>query len=65
MVLRGGKQISIDAEKLVAGVEQLTTPLLRQMAQFGRWLTAGIPVITLFTFFYAEALQDYRMTYTW
>ncbi|MEW8681120.1 MAG: hypothetical protein AB2536_04360 [Candidatus Thiodiazotropha endolucinida] len=65
MVLRGGKQISINAEKLVVGVEQLTTPLLRQMAQFGRWLTVGIPVIVLITFFYGVALQDYRMTYTW
>ncbi len=29
---------------MVANVQQLTTPLLRQMAQFGRWLTAAILV---------------------
>ncbi|MEW8585176.1 MAG: HAD-IC family P-type ATPase, partial [Candidatus Thiodiazotropha sp.] len=47
---------------LVAEVEQVTTPLLRQMAQFGRWLTGGILVIALFTFFYGVVLRDYTMT---
>jgi calcium-translocating P-type ATPase len=47
---------------LVVEVEQLTTPLLRQMAQFGRWLTGGILVVALFTFFYGVVLQDYSMT---
>ncbi|MET0071735.1 MAG: cation-transporting P-type ATPase [Candidatus Thiodiazotropha sp.] len=47
---------------LVAEVEQVTTPLLRQMAQFGRWLTGGILVIALFTFFYGVVLRDYSMT---
>jgi calcium-translocating P-type ATPase len=47
---------------LVVGVEKVTTPLLRQMAQFGRWLTAGILLIALCTFFYGVVLQDYRLT---
>jgi calcium-translocating P-type ATPase len=47
---------------LVGEVEQVTTPLLRQMAQFGRWLTVGILLIALFTFFYGVVFQDYRLT---
>ncbi|MES9972339.1 MAG: cation-transporting P-type ATPase [Candidatus Thiodiazotropha sp.] len=47
---------------LVTGVEQVTTPLLRQVAQFGRWLTVGILVIALFTFFYGVVFRDYSMT---
>ncbi|MES9990451.1 MAG: cation-transporting P-type ATPase [Candidatus Thiodiazotropha sp.] len=63
MVVTTGAETEIGhISSLVAGVEQLTTPLLRQMAQFGRWLTAGILVIALFTFFYGVVLQDYLMT---
>lgn len=47
---------------LVIEVEQVTTPLLRQVAQFGRWLTVGILVIALFTFFYGVVFRDYSMT---
>ena len=35
---------------LLAGTESLTTPLLRQMAVFGRWLTAGILGLAAVTF---------------
>ncbi|AGA90611.1 P-type ATPase, translocating [Thioflavicoccus mobilis 8321] len=35
---------------LVADVHQLTTPLLRQVAQFGRWLTAAILTLAALTF---------------
>ncbi len=45
--------------KLVSEVESVTTPLLRQMAQFGRWLTAAIIVIALVTFAFGVLLRDY------
>jgi len=44
---------------LVAEVETVTTPLLRQMAQFGRWLTAAILVIAVITFVFGVAVRDY------
>jgi magnesium-transporting ATPase (P-type) len=44
---------------LVAGVEQLTTPLLRQMAQFGRWLTAAILVLASASFAFGVLVRDY------
>ncbi len=44
---------------LVAGVEQLTTPLLRQMDQFGRWLTVAIILLALFTFGFGVLVRDY------
>ena len=44
---------------LVADVESVTTPLLRQMAQFGRWLTAAILVIAVGTFAFGVLVRDY------
>ncbi len=44
---------------LVAGVQQLTTPLLRQMAQFGRWLTAAILLVATASFAFGVLLRDY------
>ena len=44
---------------LVAHVEQLTTPLLRQMAIFSRWLTAAIVVIAALAFAFGVLLRDY------
>jgi magnesium-transporting ATPase (P-type) len=44
---------------LLAEVEQLTTPLLRQMAQFGRQLTVAILGLALLTFAYGLLVQDY------
>jgi len=43
----------------VARVEQLTTPLLRQMDQFARWLTAAIGLIALFTFGFGILVRGY------
>jgi magnesium-transporting ATPase (P-type) len=40
-------------------VQALTTPLLRQMATFARWLTAAIGLIAGATFAYGVLLQDY------
>jgi magnesium-transporting ATPase (P-type) len=36
--------------ELLAGVETLTTPLLRQMEAFGRWLTVAIVALSAITF---------------
>ena len=44
---------------LVAEVESVTTPLLRQIAQFSRWLTAAILVIAVATFAFGVLLRDY------
>ncbi len=44
---------------LVSGVEAVTTPLLRQMAQFGRWLTAAILVIAAVAFGFGVWVRDY------
>ena len=44
---------------LVAHVEQLTTPLLRQMAIFSRWLTAAIVVIAALAFTFGIVFRSY------
>ncbi len=44
---------------LVAGVQQLTTPLLRQMAQFGRWLTAAILLVAAGSFAFGVLIRNY------
>ena len=44
---------------LVAGVHKLTTPLLRQMAQFGRWLTAAILVLAAASFVFGVLIRGY------
>lgn len=44
---------------LVAGVETLTTPLLRQLAQFGRWVTAAILILAGATFAFGVGVRDY------
>lgn len=40
-------------------VQTLTTPLLKQMAVFGQWLTIGIAVIAALTFTYGVLFQAY------
>jgi len=45
--------------KLVSEVESVTTPLLRQMAQFSRWLTVAILGIAIVTFFFGTVVRDY------
>ncbi len=44
---------------LVANVEQIATPLLRQMAQFGRWLTAAILVLASASFAFGILVRGY------
>ena len=45
---------------LVADVESVTTPLLRQMAQFGRWLTLAILVIAAANFAFGVLVHNYN-----
>ena len=47
---------------LVADVETVTTPLLRQMAQFGHMLTVGILIIAAFNFAFGVLVHDYLLT---
>ena len=44
---------------LLSTVQTLTTPLLRQMDQFSRWLTAAILLIASATFAFGVWLRDY------
>ncbi len=44
---------------LVSEIESVTTPLLRQMAQFGRWLTAAILALATITFAFGSLVRDY------
>ncbi|HBE92931.1 MAG TPA: carbonate dehydratase, partial [Gammaproteobacteria bacterium] len=44
---------------LVSEVESVTTPLLQQMAQFGRWLTVAILGIAVITFAFGSLVRDY------
>ncbi|MEX3070747.1 cation-transporting P-type ATPase [Vibrio alginolyticus] len=47
---------------LVSHVKPATTPLLKQIAQFSRWLTAGILIVALATFAYGLLIQGYPIT---
>ncbi len=47
---------------LVAGVESLSTPLLRQMSEFGRWLTLIILVAAVLIFGFGVWVRAYPMT---
>ena len=44
---------------LLSQVEVLTTPLLRQLAVFGRWLTGVIAVTATLTFLFGILVRDY------
>jgi len=46
---------------LVAGVESLSTPLLRQMSEFGRWLTLAILVAAVLIFGFGVWVRAYPM----
>lgn len=46
---------------LVSEVATVMTPLLRQMAQFGRWLTLAILGIALVTFMFGTLIRDYHV----
>ena len=60
VVIATGSQTEIGhISALVADVESLTTPLLRQMAQFGRWLTLAILAIAVIAFIFGSFVRDY------
>ncbi|MFN7090835.1 MAG: HAD-IC family P-type ATPase, partial [Allorhizobium sp.] len=46
---------------LLAGVEDLTTPLLRQMNQFARWLAAVVVTVAAAIFAFGVAYRGYSM----
>lgn len=45
--------------QMIAQVDKLTSPLLRQMTIFGRWLTAVILLLAVAIFMYGLLLHDY------
>jgi magnesium-transporting ATPase (P-type) len=47
---------------MLAEVEQLTTPLLRQIAVFGRWLTVSIIAAAAITFAFGILVRDYSIS---
>ena len=60
IVVRTGAQTELGRISiLVSEVKLVTTPLLRQMAQFSRWLTAAILIIALITFSFGILVRDY------
>ena len=60
VVIATGAQTEIGhISRLVSEVESLTTPLLRQMAQFGRWLTLAILGIAIIAFVFGSLVRDY------
>lgn len=60
VVVATGRQTEIGRiSTLVSEVESVTTPLLRQMAQFGRWLTVAILGIAIVTFAFGLLVRDY------
>lgn len=60
VVVATGAQTEIGRiSTLVSEVESVTTPLLRQMAHFGRWLTVAILGIAIITFVFGSLVRDY------
>lgn len=60
VVIATGAQTEIGRiSTLVSEVASVTTPLLRQMAQFGRWLTAAILGLAIITFAFGLLVRDY------
>ncbi|MDY0168620.1 MAG: cation-transporting P-type ATPase [Thermoguttaceae bacterium] len=60
VVVRTGEWTEIGRiSEMLTEVQTLTTPLLRQIAQFSRWLTAAILVLAGFTFAYGYFVQGF------
>ena len=63
VVVATGAQTEIGhISTLVSEVESVTTPLLRQIAQFGRGLTIAILVLAILTIFFGSFIRDYTVT---
>jgi len=62
VVIATGEQTEIGRiSTLVSEVETVTTPLLRQIAQFGRWLTVAILGIAIITLAFGSLVRDYAV----
>ena len=62
VVIATGVQTEIGRiSTLVSEVESVTTPLLRQIAQFGRWLTVAILGIAIITLAFGSLVRDYAV----
>ena len=62
VVIATGKQTEIGRiSALVSEVETVTTPLLRQVAQFGRWLTVVILGVAALTIAFGTLFRDYAV----
>ncbi|MEN8169617.1 MAG: cation-transporting P-type ATPase [Pseudomonadota bacterium] len=60
VVVATGAQTEIgQISTLVSEVESVTTPLLRQMAQFNHWLTVAILGVAITTFAFGSLVQNY------
>ncbi|WP_241087364.1 cation-transporting P-type ATPase [Candidatus Vondammii sp. HM_W22] len=60
VVVTTGSQTEIGCiSTLVSGVDVITTPMLRQIARFGRWLTAAILAIATITFAFGVLIRQY------
>jgi magnesium-transporting ATPase (P-type) len=63
VVVTTGAQTQIGhISTLVADVEMVATPLLRQIAQFGHWLTIGILIIAILNFAFGMLVHNYLLT---
>ncbi len=63
VVVATGAQTQIGhISTLVADVEMVTTPLLRQIAQFGHWLTIGILILAILNFAFGILVHNYHLT---
>ncbi|MFW2440981.1 MAG: cation-transporting P-type ATPase [Arenicellales bacterium] len=62
VVIATGVQTEIGRiSTLVSEVESVTTPLLRQIAQFGHWLTVAILGIAAITLAFGSLVRDYAV----
>ena len=63
MVITTGDSTEIGRiSTLLSTVEHLSTPLVRQMAVFARWLTVVILIIAAATFLFGVLIRNYSMT---
>ena len=63
IVIATGEQTEIGRiSSLLSHVQVLTTPLLRQMATFAKWLTLAIAAIAALTFVYGVLIQHYSFS---
>jgi magnesium-transporting ATPase (P-type) len=61
VVATGSKTALGIISSLVADTENVTTPLLRQMAQFSQWLTLAIIIVAVINFSFGILLRDYSV----